>query len=156
MPITSELLQRLCELYPDQIAGIKDSTGDLDNTLSLIQEFPQLRVFTGDDDLLWPVATAGGAGSITATANIIPQLLASIWSAVLDVADNPPGEHQTVSDIWNLILNHYPIVEALKECMVRLSGDTTWRSVREPLCELPESARSDLIGRITAAGLTIE
>ncbi len=155
VPITSEFLQRLCENYPDQIAGIKDSTGDLENTLSLVQEFPQLRVFTGDDDLLWPVATAGGAGSITATANIIPQLLASVWRAVVDGADNPPEEHQTASDIWALILNHYPIVEALKECMVRISGDPNWRSVREPLCELPDSERSTLIDRITAAGLSI-
>lgn len=155
VPITSEFVQRLCENYPDQIAGIKDSTGDLDNTLSLVKEFPQLRVFTGDDDLLWPVATAGGAGSITATANVIPQLLASVWRAVVEGADNPPEEHKTASDIWTLFLNHYPIVEALKECMVRISGDPNWRSVREPLCELPEAERSELIDRIAAAGLSI-
>lgn len=155
VPITREILQRLCEHYPDQIAGIKDSTGDLDNTLNLVQEFPQLRVFTGDDDLLWPVAAAGGAGSITATANIIPHLLAPIWRAVVDGAEDPPEEHRTASDIWTLILDHYPIVEALKECMVRISGDPNWRSVREPMCEIPASERSELIDRISAAGLSI-
>jgi 4-hydroxy-tetrahydrodipicolinate synthase len=155
VPITSEFLQRLRENFPDQIAGIKDSTGDLDNTLALIKDFPELRVFTGDDDLLWPAAIAGGAGSVTATANIIPRELASVWRAVVNGADQPPAEHKVASDVWQIFLEHYPIVEALKESMVRISGNPSWRSVREPLCELPESERSELISRIVAAGLPI-
>ena len=102
-------------VFRSKLPELRTVQGHLENTLQLVRDFPDLDIFTGDDDLLWPLVKAGG--SITATANIIPQLLASIWQAAMDGAENPPAAHQVASDVWSLILNHYPIVESLKECL---------------------------------------
>lgn len=155
VPITNELVQDLTDNFPKQVAGIKDSSGDLENTLQLVKDFPDLDIFTGDDDLLWPLVKAGGAGSVTATANIIPHLLASIWQAAMDGAENPPAEHQVASDVWSLILNHYPIVESLKECLAQKFNDADWRVVREPLNEMSEARRADLQERLAITGFSL-
>jgi len=155
VPITNELVQDLTDNFPKQVAGVKDSSGDLENTLRLVKDFPDLDIFTGDDDLLWPLVKAGGAGSVTATANIIPHLLASIWQAAMDGAENPPAEHQVASDVWSLILNHYPIVESLKECLAQELNDADWRVVREPLNEMSEASRADLKERMANTGFSL-
>jgi len=78
VPIGLDLIERLLTAYPGQIIGLKDSSGDFENTKAIIRRFPTLAVFTGDDDLLLPLLRAGGAGSITAGANIAARLLAEI------------------------------------------------------------------------------
>ena len=154
--ISGELLQRLAGDYPDQIAGLKDSTGNLKDTLRFVTDFPELDIFTGDDDLLWPVVKGGGAGSVTATANIIPNLLGEIWRSLLDGAEEAPAAHQLASDVWTLILNNYPIIEALKECLAEKHRDSSWRAVREPLCQLSESTRSELLAGVESGGLLLK
>ena len=120
-----------------------------------MKDFPDLDIFTGDDDLLWPLVQAGGAGSITATANIIPHILASIWQAAMDGAKDPPAEHQVASDVWSLILNNYPIIESLKECLAQELDDADWRVVREPLNVMSEARRADLQERLANTGFSL-
>ncbi len=155
VPITNELIRSLAAAFPKQVAGVKDSSGQLENTLQLVKDFPDLDIFTGDDDLLWPLVQAGGAGSITATANIIPDLLASIWQAVVDGAKDPPVEHQLAGDVWSLILNNFPIVESLKECLAQELDDADWRVVREPLNVMSEARRADLQERLANTGFSL-
>lgn len=155
VPISDELLRQLLNQYPDQIAGVKDSTGNLQGTLDLINSFPDLDIFTGDDDLLWPVVKAGGAGSVTATANIIPGLLREIWQALSIDSPTPPPAHELASTVWQLILNNYPITEALKICLAEMHDDASWDVVREPLCVLPADLRAALIKDIKNTGYAL-
>jgi 4-hydroxy-tetrahydrodipicolinate synthase len=155
VPVSYDLLQQLLLDYPDQIAGVKDSTGDLEGTLGLIRKFPHLDIFTGDDDLLWPVVKAGGAGSMTATANIIPGLLAEIWQALGANNPTPPPAHDLASVVWQLISIEYPIIEALKACLAEMHDDAGWSAVRAPLCELSSSQRLQLIEGITNTGYSL-
>jgi 4-hydroxy-tetrahydrodipicolinate synthase len=43
--ISLGLIEQLLKRYPATIAGLKDSSGDFDNTLAVVKNFPQLRVF---------------------------------------------------------------------------------------------------------------
>ena len=156
VPITNELIRSLADAFPKQLAGVKDSSGQLENTLQLVRDFPDLDIFTGDDDLLWPLVKAGGTGSITATANIIPHILSGIWQAAMDGATDPPAEHQVASDVWSLILNNFPIVESLKECLAHELNDADWRIVREPLNEMSEARRADLQERLANTGFSLQ
>lgn len=66
----------------DNIIGIKDSSGNFDNTLQYLEatgrEFP---VLSGNDSLILSTLTAGGAGGIAGTANLFPNKLASIYDS---------------------------------------------------------------------------
>ncbi len=77
-----ELIAELAE-HPN-IIGIKDSSGDLKRvTLQLhIQETQDFALFAGNPNLAYPALIMGAAGSITAFANIVPEMMVSLWDAV--------------------------------------------------------------------------
>ncbi len=67
------------------IVGIKDSSGDLKRVVMEIhtQEHEEdFTLFAGSPNLAYPALIMGAAGSITAFANIIPEMMVSLWHAV--------------------------------------------------------------------------
>lgn len=62
------------------IAGVKDTSGNFNNTLGYIEEGGEgFSVFAGSDTLvLWTLA-AGGAGAVSGLANVIPEVMVSIY-----------------------------------------------------------------------------
>lgn len=64
----------------DNIIGIKDSSGNFDNTLKYIENTdPRLSVLAGSDSLILWTLKAGGAGAISGCSNVFPKLMASIY-----------------------------------------------------------------------------
>lgn len=63
------------------IAGIKDSCGNFDNILRYIESTDKetFSVLSGNDSLILWTLMAGGKGGITAVANILPDIMVSIY-----------------------------------------------------------------------------
>ena len=76
--INFKVLEQLLKLYPENIVGIKDSSGNIDNMFKMIKYFDNLAVFCGHDGLALRVCRRGGAGAITAGSNIAGKLLSFI------------------------------------------------------------------------------
>jgi len=76
--ISFDMIEKLIKLFPNNIVGMKDSSGDLDNMLKIIKYFNNFSLFSGSDSLALRVCKHGGAGAITATANISGKLLSFI------------------------------------------------------------------------------
>jgi 4-hydroxy-tetrahydrodipicolinate synthase len=65
--------------YPN-IIGIKDSSGNFDNTLRYIENTDErLAVLAGNDSLILWTLLAGGCGAIAGTSNLFPELVVSIY-----------------------------------------------------------------------------
>lgn len=63
------------------IIGIKDSSGDFDNTLRYIEETPNdFIVLCGNDSLILWTLMAGGNGGISGVTNIFPEHMVSIYN----------------------------------------------------------------------------
>ena len=63
--------------------GIKDSSGDLTQTLEYLRLCPaNFRTLVGRDSLIYPALLSGVAGAVAATANIAPKLVVSIYESV--------------------------------------------------------------------------
>lgn len=63
------------------IIGIKDSSGNFDNTLKYIENTdPRLSVLAGSDSLILWTLKAGGAGAISGCSNVFPELMVSIYN----------------------------------------------------------------------------
>lgn len=56
------------------IYGIKEATGSLDRTIELLSRRPNLKVFSGDDAIDYPILANGGAGITSVTSNLLPDL----------------------------------------------------------------------------------
>jgi 2-dehydro-3-deoxy-D-pentonate aldolase len=76
--IDVETVARLAEL--PNILGIKDSSGDLQNTKEYIRVVPErFSVLAGRDTLIFPSLMFGCRGAVPATANIAPRLVVEIY-----------------------------------------------------------------------------
>ncbi len=65
----------------DNIIGIKDSSGNFDNTLKYIENTdPRLCVLAGSDSLILWTLMAGGSGAISGCSNVFPELMVSIYN----------------------------------------------------------------------------
>jgi 4-hydroxy-tetrahydrodipicolinate synthase len=73
-----ETVARLAEV--PNILGIKDSSGDLQNTKEYVRVVPErFSVLAGRDTLIFPSLMCGARGAVPATANIAPRLVVDIY-----------------------------------------------------------------------------
>jgi 4-hydroxy-tetrahydrodipicolinate synthase len=78
VPITAELLHSL-EKYPN-LAGIKDSNGDVPEYEMYLKEFPKLNMRTGTGNNL-KAALNAGMGAILAEGNLFTKRIATVFAA---------------------------------------------------------------------------
>jgi 4-hydroxy-tetrahydrodipicolinate synthase len=75
-----DTVARLAEV--PNILGIKDSSGDMQNTIELVRHVPdRFAVLMGRDTLIYPSLLFGARGAVPATANIAPGLVVEIYEA---------------------------------------------------------------------------
>jgi 4-hydroxy-tetrahydrodipicolinate synthase len=81
LSIEPETVAKLAEL--PNVIGIKDSSGDLQNTIEIIRQTPRDRfsVLNGRDTLILAALQAGAQGAIPASCNIAPELCVGIFSS---------------------------------------------------------------------------
>ena len=155
LPLSRDLVGRLHHAFPDQVVGIKDSSGVFENMTGLIEALPDLTVLTGDDDLLLPLLQSGGAGSITAGANIASPLLARIYAEWRDDSDAVRRSHALLEQLWSGLLLKYPVTEALKELLAAKTDNPAWLRMRPPLVPLTEQQHDSLLRGFDAVGLDL-
>ncbi len=147
-----DLVGRLREAFPETVVGIKDSSGDWENTRALLDRFPGLRVFPGNEVLLLAALRAGGAGTITATANIN----AGPIRALFDGWEGAEAEdlQKRVSAVRKAV-ESAPMIPGLKRVIARLLDDNEWSRVRPPFVPLDDDAASALFDALAAAGFDL-
>ncbi len=143
-PISYAVIERLLQRYPSTVAGIKDSSGDWNNTLGMLEAFqPQgFDVFCGSEKYLLQTLRYGGAGCISATANVNPGSIARLYRTWRD--DDAMDQQQALNVIREAFEKH-PMIPALKAALAHCAGDDGWRAVRPPLVSLDATRSSDLV-----------
>lgn len=154
VPITLNLIERLLKDYPGTIAGAKDSSGEWANTKAMLDEFqPQgFDVFPGSESFLLAALRDGGAGCISATANVNPgpiAKLAASWQG--DDAD----AQQEGLNVTRNIFQTYVMIPALKAAVAHYGKDAEWNRLRPPLVELTDAERQKLVAALDASGFTM-
>jgi 4-hydroxy-tetrahydrodipicolinate synthase len=142
VPITLGLVERLLTAYPVQTAGMKDSSGDWNNTKAFLDAFGRsgFDVFAGSETFLLQNMRHGGAGCISATANVHPGPIARLF----DTWRAPDAESQQARlDEIRGTFQQFPMIPALKAAIAHYGCDASWATVRPPLCALtPEQSRA--------------
>ena len=140
--ITPNLVERLLTAYPNAIAGMKDSSGDWNNTKSFLRAFARdgFDVFVGSESFLLANIRNGGAGTISATVNVnaaaIYQLYAR-WNTTddPDYSDRQQSKLNPLRDVF--ARTSWPsMIAALKQAIAIYRNDPEWTRVRPPLVEL--------------------
>lgn len=132
-----DLLERLKTKFPNQFAGIKDSSHDEAFAAALGQHFGnELFVLNGTDSYFHHALKNHAQGAITAPANLISENLREVWNLFQEGKD--PSEVQAKVTEQRHFLEHYsPIAPVLKGLLHKIHGLPNW-SVRPPLESLDE------------------
>ena len=80
--ISADTVIRLFDDIPN-IYGIKEATGSLERTVELLSRRPELKVFSGDDAIDFPILANGGAGITSVTSNLMPDLKSQLVKLAL-------------------------------------------------------------------------
>jgi len=80
--ISADTVIRLFDDLPN-IYGIKEATGSLERTVELLSRRPDLKVFSGDDAIDYPILANGGAGITSVTSNLMPDLKSQLVELAL-------------------------------------------------------------------------
>ncbi|MCY4183234.1 MAG: dihydrodipicolinate synthase family protein [Gammaproteobacteria bacterium] len=149
-PWPPAVIDRLVAAYPGTIAGIKDSSGEWEQTAAFINGgWPDFRVFCGSERFLLQTMRAGGAGCISATANINPAAIASLCANWKE-----PGAEDRQAELTRIreCFESTPMVATVKAAIATATGDPTWAAPRPPLVPLTALQTQSLRKNLDKAG----
>ena len=163
--MTTGLVERLLKAYPNAIAGMKDSSGDWNNTKTFLDAFAKsgFDVFVGSESFLLAGMRNGGVGTISATANVNPAAIHKLhveWvrsrtggnaAARADLED----QQARLNVVREVFSRKYPMIAALKQAIAIYRNDPAWAKVRPPLVELTAEQAKTLDAELKAIAFTM-
>lgn len=132
-----------CMKAADNIVGVKDSGGDLTQSIEYLLTAPRpALLFSGRDTIALSMMFHGAQGTISPAANVFPELMVQMYEALR------AGNHAEALRLSNIFAplraawawGSFPVV--IKEAMTlagRSAGPT-----RPPIAALPENVRDEL------------
>ena len=154
VPFGIDLIGRLLKAYPGKIKGIKDSSGDFANTRAYADHYAKdgFEVFCGDDGALRDLLAAGGAGCITAAANVGCSVSAHVYANW----NNATGAAaQTQLSAIRKAVTSAPLIPGLKALVARNTGNPAWNFQRPPHLPLAADVAAKLFAAFDACGLSL-
>jgi 4-hydroxy-tetrahydrodipicolinate synthase len=153
--ITPGLVERLLKAYPNAIAGMKDSSGDWNNTKTFLDAFAKsgFDVFVGSESFLLANLRNGGVGTISATANVNPAAIHKLYTEWKNAdAEQQQAGLNVTRDAFG---KKYLMIAALKQGIAIYSDDPAWAKVRPPLVELSAEQAKTLAAELKAINFTM-
>jgi 4-hydroxy-tetrahydrodipicolinate synthase len=176
--ITVGLVKRLLATYPNTIAGMKESSGDWNNTKTFLDAFSATAgaartfdVFVGSESFLLQNMRNGGAGTISATANVNPAAIDALYqkcsgvcvkrrgnAKALGTSASTPAELEALQVRLNVVRDVFArkswpsMIAALKQAIAIYTDDPEWSRVRPPLVELTREQAKLLGEELSAIG----
>jgi 4-hydroxy-tetrahydrodipicolinate synthase len=149
VPISRDVVEALLRRYPGIVLGIKDSSGDWESTNGYISSFSKdgFDVFAGTEMLMRDTVRAGGAGCISATANVNPRALADLYDA--SAKGEGEKEDQAARKV-RTVFQAYPMIPAMKRVIADSRSEPDWSLVRPPLMVLSEARCEQLKAQLSA------
>jgi 4-hydroxy-tetrahydrodipicolinate synthase len=148
--IDVETVARLAEI--PNILGVKDSSGDLQNTIEYMRVVPdRFSVMMGRDTLIFSALMLGAKGAVPATGNIAPKLLVDIYESLQrgDQAASLAAQRKLHHVRMALTLGTAPGgVKAALQVLGMSIGPS-----RSPVAPLPPDKMQKMKAALQAAGL---
>src|SRR5438093_10546846 len=180
--ITPNLVERLLTAYPNAIAGMKDSSGDWNNTKTFLDAFAETArpartgfdVFVGSESFLLANMRNGGVGTISATANVNPAAIHKLYKKCSGVCVKRRGNRKALAAAsastteledqqaqLNVVReafssSRFPsMIAALKQAIAFYGNDPEWTRLRPPLVKLTTEQAKSLAADLKAIGIAM-
>jgi 4-hydroxy-tetrahydrodipicolinate synthase len=159
--VTPKLVERLLKAYPNAIAGMKDSSGDWNNTKTFLDAFARdgFDVFVGSDSFLLANMRNGGVGTISATANVNPAAIHELYvGSKSEIRESKLEQLQAQLNVVREVFStaEFPsMIAALKQAIAIYGNDPEWVRVRPPLIGLTPEQTNLLATKLKAIGFAM-
>ncbi len=101
----------------DNIIGIKEASGSIEQSVEIMKYTENFSLLSGEDFLTYPLMTLGATGVISVTNNVVPNLMATMCSSILDGKYLDAREiHFKLSKLFKVLFcetNPIPVKKAL-------------------------------------------
>ena len=147
--LSIELVNALKEKYPSIVVGIKDSSGDWENTKNLLS-LDNFIVYPGSELPLIDAMKLGAPGCISATANLNSKPIAEVIDYCEDKNwDKAIALHNSVAQT-RMVFQDYAPIPAQKALLSQMTNRESWRNVRPPLIALTKEKTQQLQDALNA------
>lgn len=155
VPIPIPVIEKLVKRYPGTVAGIKDSSGDWNNTQALLDVFKgaAFDVFAGSETFLLPTMRGGGAGCISANANVNCFAINRVFENWR--SDEAEEWQRQISLTRTTIQKSQVMIPALKAILAHYREDPEFANVRPPLVEMSVEKTRALVADLDALGYVL-
>ncbi len=133
---TPDLVRALIAAYPGRIAGLKDSSGDLNYAKEIAAIDPAFAVFPSNEAVLLDARRGDFAGCISATANLNAPFCARAFHDGDEVA------LKTAIAI-RALFDGKALVPGVKAVLAHIHGDERLAAVKPPLREVSKAEKAD-------------
>ena len=143
------IIETLLKLYPNNIVGIKDSSGNIDSMLKTVKYFQDLALFCGHDSLALKIYKRGGAGAITAGTNIAGRLLSFIINNInkeKEIEDF--NSYQALLEQIRETITLEEPISVMKAYFSIINKNPDWNKVMPPLKSLDNPSNNKTIIRL--------
>jgi 4-hydroxy-tetrahydrodipicolinate synthase len=135
--------------FGDRLAGVKDSSGDVEQSLGYLRAAPGLTLLFGSDAGVADAFRGGAHGVISALANVIPREVEAVRRAVAAGASG--ADEERVLAAVRALTRSGPRRSALKALVAAATG-LPRGAVRPPLAELTDEEAAELRHRLAELG----
>lgn len=152
--ITRGLVERLLKAYPTAVAGMKDSSGDWNNTKMMLDAFGKsgFDIFPGSESFLLAAMRNGGAGCISATANVNPAAIDKLYR---EWRNADADAQQDALNVVRNTIGKYVMIPSLKQVVAHYAKDPAWVTVRPPLVEITAAQAAEIVAGLEKLGFTM-
>ena len=135
----ADLVDRLLELYPGLIAGMKDSSNDVDLQKAILERHPGFLMYPGSEVALGDARERGVAGCISASVALWPDLAARVWRGEAP-QDELTGKRESLAGL--------PMVPAVRYLVSLQTGNDDWERCIPPQMALTTEQTAALSAQV--------
>ena len=124
--------------------------------LGIVQNIPDFMVYTGTETLLLDILKKGGAGCITATANLIAPECQRVYQAWKNNKQKVAKQAQMNLTDLRKTLENYPFVSELKSLFASKTNAEEWENMLPPFAPILDKQVGEITEQIKGLGLDLE
>jgi 4-hydroxy-tetrahydrodipicolinate synthase len=145
VPLSPALVLRLRAAFGPVIAGLKDSSGDFEQSRAIIEATGGVAndfdVFPSSEAMLWDGKDIGSAGIISGSTNAFG---AKVRAALQAPAGAARDAAMIAVKAARTMAGKYPLMPAMKQIEAWRTGDDSWTRMAPPLVELSAQQQANL------------
>ncbi len=147
-PLSSALVTRLRNAFGAVIAGLKDSSGDFEQSRAIVEATggvaEDFDVYPSSEAFLFEGLDGGCAGIISGSTNAFATYTQQARS------DGPDSHAFKMAEAARAVASKYPLMAAMKQMEAWRTGDDTWTRMAPPLVPLSADQQASLKADVEA------